>query len=87
VEWGGGSIYCAVGEADGRGAAGNSVGVRRPTAARGRKGARPEVGDGPDRWAPPVGGREREEVGEREAGGSGPAWAETGMGRGSWAGW
>jgi hypothetical protein len=25
-----------------------------------RGGARPEVGDGPDRWAPPVGGCERE---------------------------
>jgi hypothetical protein len=38
VEWGGGSIYCAVEEADGRGAAGNGAGVRRPTAARGRRG-------------------------------------------------
>ncbi len=33
---------------------------------------RPEVGDDPDRWAPPVGLHER---GERAAAAAGPAWA------------
>jgi hypothetical protein len=44
------------------------MGAGRPGTAPGcggrrgeeRGGARPEVGDGPDRWAPPVGGYERE---------------------------
>jgi hypothetical protein len=53
-----------------------------------RGGARPEVGDGrlevgdePNRWAPPVGERERE---EREGGrrASGPCGPEAGVGRG-----
>jgi hypothetical protein len=44
-----------------------------------RGGARPEVGDGPDRWAPPVGGCERE---KREAGVGGPYGPEAGLGRG-----
>jgi hypothetical protein len=38
-----------------------------------------EVGDEPDRWAPPVGERERE---ERRRGTGGPLWAESGAGRG-----
>jgi hypothetical protein len=39
------------------------------------------VGDEPDRWAPPVGERERE-----ERGGSvdGPAWADSGAGPRGW---
>jgi hypothetical protein len=53
----------------------------RPAAARpGEEGL--EVGDGPDRWAPPVGGCVRERG--REAGAGGPAWAESGeLGRDS----
>jgi hypothetical protein len=41
---------------------------------------RAEVGDDPDRWAPPVGGCEREEVGGGRAGG--PYGPESVMGRG-----
>jgi hypothetical protein len=50
-------------EADGRGAAGEAG---KAGGGAGKKGGRrPEEGDGPDRWAPPVGGCERE---RREAG-------------------
>ncbi len=47
----------------------------RETAARVRGRRRPEVGDGPDRWVPPVGLHER---GERAA----AAWAGMGRARG-----
>jgi hypothetical protein len=50
----------------------------RPVAARGREGAELEVGDGPDRWVPPVGERERE---ERRRALGGPVRPEAG----SWA--
>jgi hypothetical protein len=82
-----GSIYGAVEEADGRGEAGRRRG--KPAAARcGQPWRRPEVGDGPDRWAPPVGGCVRE---GREGGGRWRAtWAGSELGRdekkgGSWA--
>jgi hypothetical protein len=43
-----------------------------------------EVGDEPDRWAPPVGGCVRERG--REAGACGPAWAKSGRRGRNWAG-
>jgi hypothetical protein len=62
-------------EADGRGAAGNGAGVRRP--ARGRKGRGAAGGRGwPDRWVPPVSERERERRG------GGPCGPEVELGRG-----
>jgi hypothetical protein len=66
----GGFIYCAVEEADGRGAAGNGAGVRRPTAARGRRGAagggrRPRQVGPTCRW---LCERERGRRAEREVG-------------------
>jgi hypothetical protein len=55
------------GKEKGRGEAGNggTTGGRR---GQGRRIGAPEVGDDPDRWAPPVGGpvREREGSGPRE---------------------
>jgi hypothetical protein len=62
--------YGAVEEAEGRGEPGRR---RRGAGAGGRcgDGARPEVGDGPDRWAPPVGGCE----GEEECWAAGQSWA------------
>jgi hypothetical protein len=51
-------------EADGRGEPGRRDGDAGGGAAVGRKG-RPEVGDDPDRWAPPVGGCVREREGRR----------------------
>jgi hypothetical protein len=51
-----------------------------PAAARARRGGRggPEEGEEPDRWAPPVG--ERERGGRRRGGLSGPKadWAAAG---------
>jgi hypothetical protein len=57
-------------EAEGRG----EPGRRQAAGAAREKGL--EVGDGPDRWAPPVGGCVRERG--REAGAGRPAWAESG---------
>jgi hypothetical protein len=73
----GGSIYGAVEEVDGRGAAGNGGEGRRRRGEEG--GRRPEEGDDPDRWAPPVGGRMRERG--RGGGRSGPCGPKDG-----WAG-
>jgi hypothetical protein len=53
----------------GREAARHGSGVRRPARTWGGRGW-PEVGDGPDRWAPPVGGCVREREG---SGAYGPA--------------
>jgi hypothetical protein len=68
-----------------RGEAGRRRG--KPAAARcGQPWRRPEVGDGPDRWAPPVGGCERERW--WEAGvlvgrvGRKRVWAAVGLGEG-----
>jgi hypothetical protein len=72
--------YGAVGDEDGRGATGNGAGVRRPTAARGRReGRRPEVGEDPDKRAPLVCERER---GGREEAALRAAWAGSRLGRG-----
>jgi hypothetical protein len=63
-------------EADGRGEPGRRDGGAGGGAAVGRKG-RSEVGDDPDRWAPPVGGcvrgRERRSAGPRDKW-AGPRW-------------
>jgi hypothetical protein len=63
-------------EADGRGEPGRRRRVREAGGGAGEEG-RPEDEDEPDRWAPPVGERERE---ERGGGFGGPLWADSGCG-------
>jgi hypothetical protein len=72
------------GEVERRGGAGEvapGCGRRRGRGEEG--GGRLEVGDEPDRWAPPVGERERE---ERGGGVDGPAWAESERWAAEWVG-
>jgi hypothetical protein len=56
----------------GRGAGGEGAGIGAGRVKSGRGDGAPEVGDDPDRWAPPVGEREREERGGGPAGAVGP---------------
>jgi hypothetical protein len=84
-EWAG-ALVRLVGRRSGAGTLGTAPGCGGAGGRRGRWKERGEleVGDEPDRWAPPVGGCVREKG--REAGACGPAWAKSWRRGRNWAG-